>query len=300
MTVTVKRLMAAGCTLSAALALAACGGGGGAPAATTSATPPDVAVSPAPGAGAAAAAPVDGAAVAVPDELGTLVGFDAFERPRDPFKPLHPTDDGSAGAQGGGALPVPPGAKPSAPADPTPAPKPDPAPTTTPLPAIPPMAPLPPLPPLADPSTPVTPTDPGQPAPADPGQTDPNPPVSSEPIQSARVRLNGSVRVVGKGTKLPTQAPIMVVDHFTKKAVVLRLLSGRFADGKDTIAVEQGDKITLQNATTDEQFVVTVVKLLTTAPPEPVTDDAGTGASTGAAGSDATASPDAGATPAAP
>lgn len=243
--------------LVAAFVVAGCGGGGGGAADTvtsgvvTAAAPTTVAGTAAPAVGAQ-----PGDVFAAATDLQTLDQLDSFQSLRDPFAPLKGQAGTETAAAGGplGTDTTSGGVSPSAPTDTSAA-------TTVPsdtggVPSVGPggVSTLPGIPIIPIPST-------------------PNPPTTVPQFQSARLEVNGVRLVAGVGAKLPTQAPVLELTAFRGRAIVLRLLAGRFANGSDETQIAEGDRLTLENVSTGERFTIVVRKLLADPPPAAATSE---------------------------
>lgn len=239
----------------AALAIAGCGGGGDA----SSATVTSGVITAAAPTTAAAAVPAVGAqpgdVFAAASDLDTLDQLDSFQSLRDPFDALkgQPGTETAPAAGGGGTDTSGGGASASAPTGT--------APTDTTgggggLPTVGPggVSTVPGVPIIPVPATPP-------------------PPTTVPQFQSARLEVNGVRLVAGVGAKLPTQAPVLELTAFRGRAIVLRLLAGRFANGSDETQIAEGDRLTLENVSTGERFTIVVRKLLADPPPAAATTE---------------------------
>ncbi len=223
-----------------ALALAGCGGGGGGgdTADTGGGAPPGQAdIPPAQG-----AAPEESASLAVgslgeppavaPAERGqTLSGFDEFGTPQDAFRQQVRDNDpasasGSEPDDGEGAPPPP-----SVSGDPLVSVPTDPLPVGTPGPS-------------------------GTPTP-DPGA----PPVRSPRTLEADFDISGEPVVAREGDAIPPDTQQFAVQRVLVDRVVLKLVGGLLPDGTDSVTLEEGESVTLYNATARRSYKLKLVDI---------------------------------------
>ena len=215
-------------TAAAALMLAGCGGGGGGSDAQGDVPPPDASLPVASGVGpqesAAQAIAALGTPGAVdPSGLGrTLAGYDSFGTPHDAFGQQVDADAGSGSEPGTGSAPE--------------------------IPADPPIN--------GDPLVSV----PGDAVP-DPATTTPDP---SVPVQSPRALeadfdVSGEPVVAREGDAIPPDTQQFVVETIGSTSVTLELSGGLLPDGTDTVTLDEGESITLYNATARRSYKIKLV-----------------------------------------
>jgi hypothetical protein len=215
---------------AAALMLAGCGGGGGGgDAAGDSASLPDASVPIASGVGAAESANQAIAALGTPgtvdpEGLGrTLSGTDRFGTPHDAFDQQVDQGAGSASEPG----------------------------TATEIPADTPIN--------GDPivATPV----PGD-ATAPPGAggaPDPTVPVQNPRAMEADFDVSGEPVVAREGDAIPPDTQQFIVQAIGATTVTLELSGGLLPDGTDTVELDEGESITLYNATAKRSYKIKLV-----------------------------------------
>ena len=217
---------------AAALMLAGCGGGGGGggdAAAGDSAALPDASMPIASGVGAAESANQAIAALGTPgavdaEGLGhTLAGFDRFGSPHDAFD--QQVDQGmGSGTEPGSAAEIP--ADTPINGDPI---------VATPLPGD----------PATDPDTGSTP--------------DPSVPVQNPLAMEADFDVSGEPVVAREGDAIPPDTQQFVVQTIGQTSVTLQLSGGLLPDGSDTVELDEGESITLYNATAKRSYKIKLV-----------------------------------------
>ncbi len=221
---------------AAALMLAGCGGGGGGDAASSdSSTLPDASMPIASGVGAAESANQAIAALGTPggvdpEGLGkSLSGYDRFGSPHDAF-------DQQVDANGGS------GTEPG---------------TGTQIPADTPV--------ITDPvvATPVpdgTGTNGGTTTPGGSGSpTDPTVPVQTPRALEADFDVSGEPVVAREGDAIPPDTQQFIVQRIGTSSVTLELSGGLLPDGSDTVELDEGESITLYNATARRSYKLKLV-----------------------------------------
>ena len=216
---------------AAALMLAGCGGGGGGgdAAAGDSASLPDASMPIASGAGPAESANQAIAALGTPgpvdaEGLGhTLSGYDRFGNPHDAFDQQVKQGLGS-GSEPGTAAEIP---------------------ADTPINGDPIVA------------SPV----PGDPVstPQPDGTTDPNVPVQSPRAMEADFDVSGEPVVAREGDAIPPDTQQFIVETIGTTSVTLELSGGLLPDGTDTVELDEGESITLYNATAKRAYKIKLV-----------------------------------------
>lgn len=215
-------------TAAAALMLAGCGGGGGGSDAQGDVPPPDASLPVASGVGpqesAAQAIAALGAPGSVdPSGLGrTLAGYDSFGTPHDAFDQQVDAGAGSGSEPGTGSAPA-------IPAD-TPI-------NGDPLVSVPSDGTVP------DPST----------------TPDPSVPVQSPRALEADFDVSGEPVVAREGDAIPPDTQQFVVQTIGSTSVILELSGGLLPDGTDTVTLDEGESITLYNATAKRSYKIKLV-----------------------------------------
>lgn len=224
-----RHLVPAAALAATALLLAGCGGGGGGDAsAQGDVPPPDASIAVATGVGADQSASLAIAALGAPgavDASGlgkTLDGYDSFGAPHDAF--AQQVDD-----QAGSGSEVDTGA--TVPAD-SPI-------NTDPLVAVPGDGVTPP---------PATTPDPGAGA-----------PVQNPRALEADFDISGEPVVAREGDAIPPDTQQFVVETIGATAVTLKLSGGLLPDGSDTVTLDEGESITLYNATARRSYKIKLV-----------------------------------------
>jgi hypothetical protein len=87
-------------------------------------------------------------------------------------------------------------------------------------------------------------------------------------VPAALILYNGKKKVVVLGSSFPSQQPVFRLVSLSLKTVQIGLVGGSFANGKTTMPLRRGKKITLSNSTTGKKFVLELLKLTTA--PKPV------------------------------
>jgi hypothetical protein len=226
--VTRRHLTTAAAALAAAAMLAGCGGGGGSDD-QGDVPPPDaslpIASGDSPAEGASQAIAALGAPGAVdPSGAGrTLAGYDRFGTPHDAFEQQV---DVNAGSDGGSA---------------------------TDAPAIPADTPINGDPIVAVPEAPV----PGS------GGTAPDPsagaPVQNPLALEADFDISGEPVVAREGDAIPPDTQQFIVQTIGATSVTLELIGGLLPDGSDTVTLDEGESITLYNATAKRGYKIKLV-----------------------------------------
>lgn len=214
-------------TAAAALMLAGCGGGGGGGDAQGDVPPPDASLPIASGVGpqesAAQAIAALGAPGAVdPSGLGrTLAGYDSFGTPHDAFDQQVDANAGSGSEPGTGSAPAIPG--------------------DTPI--------------NGDPLVSV----PGDAVPDPSATPDPSVPVQSPRALEADFDVSGEPVVAREGDAIPPDTQQFVVETIGSTSVTLELSGGLLPDGTDTVTLDEGESITLYNATAKRSYKIKLV-----------------------------------------
>ena len=215
-----------------ALMLAGCGGGGGGGGdAQGDVPPPDASLPIATGAGPQESAAQAIAALGAPGSVDasglgrTLTGYDRFGTPHDAFEQQVDADAGSGSEPGTGSAPV-------IPAD-----------------------------------TPIN-GDPIVAVPGDvtnggttPGGTplDPSVPVQSPLALEADFDVSGEPVVAREGDAIPPDTQQFVVQVIGATSVTLELSGGLLPNGTDTVTLDEGESITLYNATAKRTYKIKLV-----------------------------------------
>lgn len=117
-------------------------------------------------------------------------------------------------------------------------------------------------------------TTPQQPKPTQPKQPKPTPltidvtqskPVPAPTVPAALLRVNGKKTVLALGATFPAKAPMFRVVALGQKAIWIELIAGSLSNGKQTVRIDFGRKVTLKNVTVGTKLVLSLVKP-TTAP----------------------------------
>jgi len=216
---------------AAALMLAGCGGGGGGgdAAAGDSASLPDASMPVAAGVGAAESANQAIAALGTPgsvdaEGLGrTLSGNDRFGTPHDAFD-QQVDQNASSNSEPGTAAEIP---------------------ADTPINGDPIVA------------TPI----PGDPAtnPNTGGTPDPTVPVQNPRAMEADFDVSGEPVVAREGDAIPPDTQQFIVQTIGTTSVTLELSGGLLPDGTDTVELDEGESITLYNATAKRSYKIKLV-----------------------------------------
>jgi hypothetical protein len=216
---------------AAALMLAGCGGGGGGggdAAAGDSAALPDASMPIASGVGAAESANQAIAALGTPgavdgEGLGhTLAGFDRFGSPHDAFD--QQVDQGmGSGTEPGSAAEIP---------------------ADTPINGDPIVA-------TPVPGDAVTTPNPSTP--------DPSVPVQNPLAMEADFDVSGEPVVAREGDAIPPDTQQFIVQTIGQTSVTLQLSGGLLPDGSDTVELDEGESITLYNATAKRSYKIKLV-----------------------------------------
>lgn len=222
-----RHLTTVAAAVTAAALLAGCGGGGGGSADQGDVPPPDASLPVATGVGPAESAGQAIAALGAPGPVEpaaaaqTLAGYDSFGTPHDAFE--QQVDVNAASSETADA--------PAIPAD-TPI-------NGDPLVAVPGDAGLPP--------TPATP---------DPG---PEVPVQNPLALEADFDVSGEPVVAREGDAIPPDTQQFIVQTISQTSVTLELSGGLLPDGSSTVTLDEGESITLYNATAKRAYKVKLV-----------------------------------------
>jgi len=230
-----RNLTAAAAAVAAAALLAGCGGGGGGGDAQGDIPPPSAALPVATGVGADQSASQAIAALGAPggvavDEVGaTLAGYDSFGTPHDAFAQQV---DPNASADG----------------------------ATTDAPTIPADTPINGDPLIAVPDPAAGGAGAGG-ANGGPTTTDPG---AGAPIQNplsleADFDVSGEPVVAREGDAIPPDTQQFVVKTVSATSVVLELSGGLLPDGSSTVTLDEGESITLYNATAKRSYRIKLV-----------------------------------------
>lgn len=84
-------------------------------------------------------------------------------------------------------------------------------------------------------------------------------------VPAALLRVNGKKTVLALGATFPAKSPMFRVVALSQKAIWIELVAGSFPNGKQTLKIDAGRKVTLENLTVNTKFVLSLVKP-TTAP----------------------------------
>lgn len=223
-----RHLMTTAAAVAAAALLAGCGGGGGSDD-QGDVPPPDASLPIAAGVGPAEGASQAIAALGAPgavDPAGagrTLAGYDRFGTPHDAFEQQV---DVNAGSSDG---------------------------STADAPAIPADTPINGDPIVAVPEVPVT----------GPGITTPDPsagaPVQNPLALEADFDISGEPVVAREGDAIPPDTQQFIVQTIGATSVTLELIGGLLPDGSDTVTLDEGESITLYNATAKRGYRIKLV-----------------------------------------
>lgn len=215
---------------AAALMLAGCGGGGGGGSASgDSASLPDASMPIAAGVSAADSANQAIAALNAPgavdsEGLGkTLDGFDRFGTPHDAFD-QQVNQNSASNTEPGTAAEIP--ADPPINGDPI---------VATPVPGD----------PAANPNTGSTP--------------DPTVPVQNPRAMEADFDVSGEPVVAREGDAIPPDTQQFIVETIGTTSVTLQLSGGLLPDGTDEVKLDEGESITLYNATAKRSYKIKLV-----------------------------------------
>lgn len=215
---------------AAALMLAGCGGGGGGGSASgDSASLPDASMPIAAGVSAADSANQAIAALNAPgavdsEGLGkTLDGFDRFGTPHDAFD-QQVNQNSASNTEPGTAAEIP--ADPPINGDPI---------VATPVPGD----------PAANPNTGSTP--------------DPTVPVQNPRAMEADFDVSGEPVVAREGDAIPPDTQQFIVETIGTTSVTLQLSGGLLPDGTDEVKLDEGESITLYNATAKRSYRIKLV-----------------------------------------
>lgn len=84
-------------------------------------------------------------------------------------------------------------------------------------------------------------------------------------VPAALMMVNGKKHVVALGAVFPKKSPMFRIVALSQKSIWIELVAGSFPNGKQTLKIDRGSKVTLDNVTADLKFVLSLVKP-TTAP----------------------------------
>ena len=121
------------------------------------------------------------------------------------------------------------------------------------------------IPPAGDPSTTPTTTNPNDKQKSLTINVTQSPPPAAPTVPAALMMINGKKRVVALGATFPQKAPMFRIVALSQKSIWIELVAGSFPNGKQTLKIDRGRKVTLDNVTADLKFVLSLVKP-TTAP----------------------------------
>ena len=91
------------------------------------------------------------------------------------------------------------------------------------------------------------------------------PPPSVPTVPAALLKVNGKRTVLVLGAAFPKKSPMFRVVALSQKAIWIQLVAGSLSNGKQTLKIDLGRKVTLQNVTAKTSFILSMVKP-TTAP----------------------------------
>lgn len=92
-----------------------------------------------------------------------------------------------------------------------------------------------------------------------------SPPVSFPTVPAVLLRVNGKKTILALGATFPKRVPIFRIVALSQKAIWIELVAGSLPNGKQTLKIDAGRKVTLDNITANTRFVLSLVKP-TTAP----------------------------------
>ena len=92
-----------------------------------------------------------------------------------------------------------------------------------------------------------------------------SPPPAAPTVPAALMLVNGKKHVVALGATFPQKSPMFRIVALSQKSIWIELVAGSFPNGKQTLKIDRGTKVTLDNVTADLKFVLSLVKP-TTAP----------------------------------
>jgi hypothetical protein len=175
---------------------------------------------------------------------GQLVSFDVFQT-KNPFTPQVKT--APTVTPGPADIPGAPGATPTTPTETTPT---DTTPTAT------------------TPTTPTTPTGDGSPpAGTTPASTTPTTttptstsPTSTTPVSATvAISVNGVVSHVSVDDTFPSTAPVFRLVSYAKGTAMIGIVGGSYESGDQTLTLQQGKPVTLQNQTTGTRYKIELI-----------------------------------------
>lgn len=94
------------------------------------------------------------------------------------------------------------------------------------------------------------------------------PPPAALTVPAAQLMVNGKKRVVALGSTFPQKSPMFRIVAMSQSSIWVELVAGSFPNGQQTLKIDRGRKVTLDNVTANLKFVLTLVKP-TTAPAPP-------------------------------
>lgn len=217
-----RHLTAAAAAAATAVLLAGCGGGGGGGDAQGDVPPPDSGIAVASGVGPQDSALQAIAALGTPgavDTTGAGQTLGGYDTFGTPHDAFDQQVDTAAGSGG-----------------------------TTDAPAIPADTPINGDPLVAAPVPETPPTDPGAGA-----------PVQSPIALEADFDISGEPVVAREGDAIPPDTQQFIIQSMTQTSVTLELSGGLLPDGSDTVVLDEGESITLYNATAQRSYKIKLV-----------------------------------------
>jgi len=224
-----RHLTTAAAAVACAALLAGCGGGGGGGDAQGDVPPPDTSLPVASGVSAEQSAMQAVAALGAPGVVdttgagGTLAGYDSFGTPHDAFEQQVDVN-GEAGSGTADAATIP---------------------ADTPINSDPIVA-------VPDPAVGGTP----DPATPDPGA---GAPIQTPLALEADFDVSGEPVVAREGDAIPPDTQQFVVQTIAATSVTLELSGGLLPDGSSTVTLDEGESITLYNATAKRSYKIKLV-----------------------------------------
>lgn len=285
-----RAVVATAAALSAIAMLAGCGGGDDESAEVVAAAD-STGLPAAEGVGAEASAELAIAGLGVPGEVDatragqSLAGLDSFGAGRDTFAAQVREPSSSDARSSGASISRSGGASAAAGTSLSPTPRITvptvPIPPVTPTPVIPPVATIPTVPapvPVGPSPTTSTPAEPGVGVPGTAAsgggssgwaRTNPAPIVPQPGAESGRLALRAELNISGEpitareGEAVPPETQEYTVVTITRSSMVLRMTAGILPNGRDTITIELGEDVSLQNAQTGRTDTIALVGVRT-------------------------------------
>jgi hypothetical protein len=93
-------------------------------------------------------------------------------------------------------------------------------------------------------------------------------------VPAALILYNGKKLVVPLGFGFPAKHPLFRLVTLGIKTIRIGLVGGSFANGKTTLPLQRGHKVSLSDSTTGDKFVLRLVKLTTAPAPKATTTPA--------------------------